>query len=396
MQFKRPVERGYIVNWDLERAIFEHEFFDPKAKLYCDPASTNLILAETPNAPSALSSNADQIIFEEFSFATAYRGNGPSLNSLNPLPPSLSPSPPSPTAMSLDTPSPPSPLPIEIMLLIDTSHSHTTITPLLRGSPVPRAVRRLDIGGKHISNHLASLISLRHFSLIDEPHIVSQIKEDACFVSTDFAHDLDTTWRGTHSDRRVPSSDIVADYVLPDYEALKRGYMRRPGGVNPSVPSSGTTAVPPPPEREEAFPLSNERFAPPELLFSPLDVGLQQSGLPDTIMQSLSQVPEALWQGLLGNIVVVGGNALLPGFVERLEKEVRMLAPAELEVRVARATDPVGATWRGGRVLAGREEWLGRMVVGREEYFEYGEGWVRRQFAGRRWPLKTREEGTET
>lgn len=34
MQFKRPVERGYIVNWDLERAIFEHEFFDPKAKLY--------------------------------------------------------------------------------------------------------------------------------------------------------------------------------------------------------------------------------------------------------------------------------------------------------------------------------------------------------------------------
>lgn len=113
-------------------------------------------------------------------------------------------------------------------------------------------------------------------------------------------------------------------------------------------------------------------------------------------MQSLAQVPEALWQGLLGNIVVVGGNALMPGFVERLEKEVRMLAPAELEVRVARATDPVGATWRGGRVLAGREEWLGRMVVGREEYFEYGEGWVRRQFAGRRWPSKAGEEGTET
>lgn len=38
MQFKRPVERGYIVNWDLQRAIFEHEFFDTNAKLYvCFP-----------------------------------------------------------------------------------------------------------------------------------------------------------------------------------------------------------------------------------------------------------------------------------------------------------------------------------------------------------------------
>lgn len=194
----------------------------------------------------------------------------------------------------------------------------------------------------------------------------------------------------------MPSSDIVAEYVLPDYEVLKRGYMRRPGSSSgTTIAAAAAAAAAPPTEREEAFPLSNERFAPPELLFSPLDVGLQQSGLPDTIMQSLAQVPEALWQGLLGNIVVVGGNALLPGFVERLEKEVRMLAPAELEVRVARAEDPVGATWRGGKELAGREEWLGRMVVGREEYFEYGEGWVRRQFAGRRWPLKTGEEGTD-
>jgi len=34
MQFRRPVEKGYIVNWDLERAIFEHEFLDEKATLY--------------------------------------------------------------------------------------------------------------------------------------------------------------------------------------------------------------------------------------------------------------------------------------------------------------------------------------------------------------------------
>ncbi|KAG8630957.1 hypothetical protein KVT40_000097 [Elsinoe batatas] len=376
IQFKRPVERGYIVNWDLERAIFEHEFFDPKAKLYCDPASTNLLLTEHSNGPAALSTNADQIIFEEFSFASAYRVNGPSLNALNPLPPSLA------------SPSAPSSLPIEILLLIDSSHSHTTITPLLRGRPIPSGIRRLDIGGKHISNHLASLISLRHFSLMDEPHIISQIKEDACFVAPSFSDALEATWRGPRSDRRPPS-DIVADYILPDYARLHRGYLR------PRNPSSSLPNTQPPStqamntntdkEKEESFPLSTERFVPPELLFSPHSlVSLSQSGLPGTIMQSLAPLPRSLWQGLLGNIVLVGGNALLPGFRERLEEEVRAIAPSEFEVRVGKAVDPIRATWEGGRRVAEDRGRVGRCMVGREEYFEYGEGWVQRRFRGAR------------
>jgi actin-related protein 6 len=33
MAFRRPVERGYIVNWETEKAIWEHEFLDGKAGL---------------------------------------------------------------------------------------------------------------------------------------------------------------------------------------------------------------------------------------------------------------------------------------------------------------------------------------------------------------------------
>ena len=34
MTFKRPVEKGYIVNWDAERAIWEHEFLNEKSSLH--------------------------------------------------------------------------------------------------------------------------------------------------------------------------------------------------------------------------------------------------------------------------------------------------------------------------------------------------------------------------
>ncbi|KAF2147846.1 Actin/actin-like protein, partial [Myriangium duriaei CBS 260.36] len=361
MQFKRPVERGYIVNWDLERAIFEHEFFEPKAKLYCDPSETALLLSDPPNAPTALQSNADQIIFEEFSFTAATRLNNASLSAFTPLPLSLSTSPP----------------PTEILLLIDAGHSSTTITPVLRGSPIHPAIRRLTFGGKHLTNALAESISLRHFSLIDEPHIVSQIKHDTSFVSASFSSDLDRAWPGPRSARRPVDPDVAVEYVLPDYTSLHRGYMRsRQPRSTTTTTAAGTRGE----GEEESFPLANERFCPPELLFSPLDVGLHESGLPATVMQSLAAVPRALWGGLLANIVLVGGTSLLPGFEERVEREVRALAPAELVVRVARAESPIEASWRGGAGVAGRREWRDRVLVTRQQYEEYGEGWVRREF----------------
>ena len=64
--------------------------------------------------------------------------------------------------------------------------------------------------------------------------------------------------------------------------------------------------------------LGNERFSVPELLFNPGDIGMKQAGLPESIMQSLKSVPTALWAAMLANIYIVGGNAKLKNFAERL------------------------------------------------------------------------------
>lgn len=74
--FRRPVEKGYIVNWEAQREIWDREFFDDKAPQRCDPAETRLVLTEQPNALPALQTNCDQMVFEEFQFASYYRGIG--------------------------------------------------------------------------------------------------------------------------------------------------------------------------------------------------------------------------------------------------------------------------------------------------------------------------------
>lgn len=42
----------------------------------CDPRDTNLILTEAPNTMAALQTNCDQVVFEEYGFATYSRHIG--------------------------------------------------------------------------------------------------------------------------------------------------------------------------------------------------------------------------------------------------------------------------------------------------------------------------------
>lgn len=76
IQFRRPVEKGNVVNWEAQKEVWDHEFIDDKAALKCDPADTRLILAEQPNGLPALQTNCDQIVFEEYGFGSYYRGIG--------------------------------------------------------------------------------------------------------------------------------------------------------------------------------------------------------------------------------------------------------------------------------------------------------------------------------
>ncbi|KAF2144922.1 uncharacterized protein K452DRAFT_316067, partial [Aplosporella prunicola CBS 121167] len=368
MAFRRPVEKGYIVNWEGEKAIWEHEFLAQDAVLKCDPHDTTLILTEAPNSPQALQTNCDQMIFEEFEFASYYRTLGPSLNAYNDIRALFSDPPPSPSAQSGFRD------PAQCLLVIDSGYSHTTITPLYMGQPFQSAIRRLTVGGKFMTNYLKELISLRAYNFMDETHLVNEIKEDVCFVSNDFARDLDRTWKGNG---KAIDTNIVVDYILPDYTERQRGFAR------PHDPSAaakakrlGLTAGP----KEDLLPLGNERFAVPELLFNPSDIGMQEAGLPETVMQSLRALPEELWLGMLANVMVVGGNALIPGFVERLEAELRRISPAEYPLRVGRPEDPVKSTWMGGVALA-KNPALRSLVVTREEYLEKGSSWLAKTFA---------------
>ena len=279
--------------------------------------------------------------------------------------------------------------PRECLLVIDSGYSHTTITPLYNGLPIQRAIRRLDIGGKHMTNLLKDVISLRHFDLRQDTKIVNDIKEDVCFVSTDFNKDMERARKGQLQQKGISSqrslksfsaenkenrrskedqedkeayvksnnedgdehgdeASVFIDYVLPNSAKIKRGFARphdpqgrirrqrqRQKMVFPTDKAAAKTTPKHDISDEDedgdllSMTLSTERFTIPELLFHPSDHirSPQQPGISQVALQSLSVLPPALQPAFLSNILLVGGNANIPGFAQRLQDEICALTP---------------------------------------------------------------------
>jgi actin-related protein 6 len=186
------------------------------------------------------------------------------------------------------------------------------------------------------------------------------------------------------------------EFVLPDFHRILHGFVRplpRPG-----VDAAELAAAAAAQAEEQTLVIENERIAVPEVLFRPSDIGLRQAGVSEAVLQAVAAVPEALRGSLLDNILVVGGSSRLPNFCERLRREVRALAPAELRVSVfsapARCADPaesgapaaaaavgvpddaLSAAWRGGAALGGDAAYFERTVT-KAEYDEKGHSAIR-------------------
>ena len=219
----------------------------------------------------------------------------------------------------------------------------------------------------------------------NDVHIVNEMKEKACFASRDFAADLERCWKGTQGERReayrTGSGGLAVEYVLPDFHARAEGVVRAYDvAAAAQAKKRAAGGVVAGASEDDVLTLRNERFAVPELLFRPSDLRIRQPGLGELVMQSVSSLPVGLWPGLLANILVVGGNARIPDFIQRLQAEIVPLVPDECLVRVATPVDPITSTWRGAANFA-RHPHAERLAVTKQEYEEHGAQWVARKFA---------------
>lgn len=136
-------------------------------------------------------------------------------------------------------------------------------------------------------------------------------------------------------------------------------------------------------EDDQLLSLLNERFAVPEVLFNPGDIGMPAAGLCELIAQSIAASPAWMQPLLWDNIVLVGGNARMANMGVRMERELRSMAPAEYRITVRTGRDPVLSAWVGGAAMAAEPDAVKTLqYVTKDEFAEWGSEGLTRKWDG--------------
>ncbi|CAL8315123.1 unnamed protein product [Lota lota] len=219
-------------------------------------------------------------------------------------------------------------------VVLDSGDGASHSVPVFEGYSLPHAVQRFPLAGHDVTLHLTKLLQEQGVGMRTsaELEIVREMKERCCRVALDYEAEL--TPRG-------PSQGREMSYTMPDGQVVC---------------------------------LDTERFRAPEILFRPELIGRDHYGMHESLYKSVLSSDVDLRRELLGNIVLSGGNTLLAGLPERLQREVGRMEPGGLGGRV-RVSSPAGrdsSVWRGGAALASLPSPGGCAWISREEYEEYG------------------------
>ncbi|XP_037385241.1 uncharacterized protein LOC119260400 [Talpa occidentalis] len=205
-------------------------------------------------------------------------------------------------------------------LVLGSGYGTSYVAPILTGDLAPLDTYRLDVAGCDLTEYLSQLLLAGGHSP-PKAGLVNQIKEACCYVAMDMAAEM----ARTQAQARV-------EFVLPDKQVITLG---------------------------------SERFCCPEALFQPSLLGLNQPGLPQLALLSISRLEAKQQEQLLANVVLEGGSTLVSGFPERLRRE---LGP---HATVLGSPHRAVAAWLGGSIMASRDSFQ-NLWLSRREYEEEG------------------------
>ncbi|XP_050214908.1 actin-related protein 6 [Mercurialis annua] len=369
---RRPIDRGYLINPDLQRDIWNHLF---TSLLQITPSTSSLLLTEPLFTLPSIQRATDELVFEDFGFNKLFIADPPKLVHLYEA---------SRRPYCLFSKA-------QCSLVVDCGFSFTHAAPVFQNVTLNYAVKRIDLGGKALTNYLKELVSYRSINVMDESFIMDDVKEKLCFVSLDVARDLQT------ARKRGGDNLLRCTYVLPDGINHTKGFIKDPdeamryltAGATPSLETKNGLDQPESSEKlvdrkktdisKNEFDLTNERFLVPEMIFHPSDLGMNQAGLAECIVRAVNACHPLLQPVLYESIILTGGSTLFPRFAERLEMELRPLVPDNYRVTITMQEDSLLGVWRGGSLLASSPEFEA-MCVTKSEYEELGSARCRRRF----------------
>lgn len=222
-------------------------------------------------------------------------------------------------------------------IAVDIGDGVGHIIPIYEGSPLSHGINRFDLAGRDITEYLGKLMAETGNNFdASQRETVQDIKEKTCFVALDF-----------DKVKKEAEQSAIHDinYKLPD----------------------GNTCV-----------VRSQRFRAAETLFQPSLIGKELPGIHELAFDSVMKCDVDLRRELFKNVCLLGGTTMIPGFPERLIKELVSRVPSTMKVKAIAPSQRMLVAWIGGSVLASLSVFE-TMLISKKEYEEAGASVVHRK-----------------
>lgn len=283
-----PLENGIVKNWEYMSKIWHYTYY---TELKIDPTEQPVLLTEAPLNPKKNREQMIEVFFEEFKVPAFYVFTQAVLALY---------------ASGRTT-----------GLVVDSGDGVTHVVVIYDGYSIKHATQRMDLAGRSLTQYLQKHLTEEGVSLkgAAEGEIVKQIKEKLCYVALDFNQELQEYQRS----KNQPESDRRAEFELPDGSKMKLGDLR---------------------------------IRTPECLFQPSMLGLDIPGVHKQIYEAVQKSDIDLRRDLFENITLSGGSTMFDGLQERLNKEISLLVPPTVKVKIIAPVERKYSIWIGGSVMS--------------------------------------------
>lgn len=122
----------------------------------------------------------------------------------------------------------------------------------------------------------------------------------------------------------------------------------------------------------------------PEVLFQPSMIGSSQAGIAETVEFILKGYSEEVANTLTNNVFLTGGSTQIPGFLERMNKEMLEMRPFKSKFSISLAKQPSLNAWLGASKFCLDEKFKDYMVTS-EEYSEKGGDYIKEHFSSNKY-----------
>ncbi|CAK89245.1 unnamed protein product (macronuclear) [Paramecium tetraurelia] len=227
-------------------------------------------------------------------------------------------------------------------VVVDSGQDDTNIVPVYEGYYLQHAVLRRDYAGNACTQEFLQILNKSGYYFYKHYYrsLIIEMKEKLCYVAQDYDKEIKKYKESGAEDTK---------YELPDGDFIT---------------------------------IKNEKFRCSELLFKPYQE--VEVGIHELVYNSLKKCDPSLQLYLYLNIILSGGNTLLKGFRQRLQKELKSMPPESIKPKsllryfdIEDTSEHNFISWKGGEILASLDSFLFTCFE-RKEYDEQGPSIVHR------------------